>query len=62
MLLSPAHVPCIPTGPTFIFPPVGLNPADQPLFDCMFNPPGVSAHDKDPDEDLPFDPTDYFDD
>jgi hypothetical protein len=28
----------------------------------LFNPPGVSAHDKDPDEDIPFDPNDFFDD
>lgn len=27
----------------------------------MFNPPGVSAHDKDPDEDLPFEGFDEFD-
>lgn len=27
----------------------------------LFNPPGVSAHDKDPDEDIPFDPDDFFD-
>ncbi|QDW21340.1 hypothetical protein [Flavobacterium sp. KBS0721] len=26
----------------------------------LFNPPGVNAHDKDPDEDIPFDPKDYF--
>jgi hypothetical protein len=26
----------------------------------LFNPPGVSAHDKDPDEDIPFDPNDFF--
>jgi hypothetical protein len=26
----------------------------------LFNPPGVNAHDKDPDEDIPFDPNDYF--
>jgi len=28
----------------------------------LFNPPGVSAHDKDPDDDIPFDPNDFFDD
>lgn len=28
----------------------------------LFNPPGVSAHDKDPDEDIPFDPNDFFGD
>ncbi|HAH54992.1 MAG TPA: hypothetical protein DCM02_06830 [Flavobacterium sp.] len=30
----------------------------------LFNPPGVSAHDKDPDEDIPFNPDDFlnFDD
>jgi hypothetical protein len=28
----------------------------------LFNPPGVNAHDKDPDEDIPFDPNDFFDD
>ena len=27
----------------------------------LFNPPGVSAHDKDPDDDIPFDPDDFFD-
>lgn len=27
----------------------------------LFNPPGVSAHDKDPDEDIPFDPDAFFD-
>lgn len=27
----------------------------------LFNPPGVSAHDKDPDEDIPIDPDDFFD-
>lgn len=27
----------------------------------LFNPPGVSAHDKDPDDDLPFDANDFFD-
>jgi len=27
----------------------------------LFNPPGVSAHDKDPDDDIPFDPNDFFD-
>lgn len=26
----------------------------------LFNPPGVSAHDKDPDEDIPFDPNDHL--
>lgn len=26
----------------------------------LFNPPGVSAHDKDPDEDIPFSPNDFF--
>jgi len=26
----------------------------------LFNPPGVSAHDKDPDDDIPFDPNDFF--
>ena len=28
----------------------------------LFNPPGVNAHDKDPDDDIPFDPNDFFDD
>jgi hypothetical protein len=28
----------------------------------LFNPPGVNAHDKDPDEDISFDPNDFFDD
>ena len=28
----------------------------------LFNPPGVSANDKDPDDDIPFDPNDFFDD
>lgn len=28
----------------------------------LFNPPGVNAHDKDPDDDIPFDPDDFFDD
>ncbi len=28
----------------------------------LFNPPGVHAHDKDPDENIPFDPNDFFDD
>lgn len=30
----------------------------------LFNPPGVSAHDKDPDDDIPFNPDDFlnFDD
>jgi hypothetical protein len=27
----------------------------------LFNPPGVSAHDKDPDDDIPFNPEDLFD-
>jgi hypothetical protein len=26
----------------------------------LFNPPGVSAHDKDPDDDIPFNPKDFF--
>lgn len=26
----------------------------------LFNPPGKTAHDKDPDDDLPFDPDDRF--
>lgn len=26
----------------------------------LFNPPGVTAHDKDPDEDIPFNPKDFF--
>jgi hypothetical protein len=26
----------------------------------LFNPPGVTAHDHDPDDDIPFDPADYF--
>ncbi|WP_125722952.1 hypothetical protein [Flavobacterium ustbae] len=26
----------------------------------LFNPPGVSAHDKDPDQDIPFDPNAFF--
>ncbi|WP_163399319.1 hypothetical protein [Flavobacterium fluviatile] len=26
----------------------------------LFNPPGVDAHDKDPDSDIPFDPDEYF--
>lgn len=26
----------------------------------LFNPPGVGPFDKDPDEDIPFDPSDYF--
>ena len=26
----------------------------------LFNPPGVNAHDKDPDEDIPFDQNDFF--
>lgn len=30
----------------------------------LFNPPGISAHDKDPDDDIPFNPDDFlnFDD
>lgn len=28
----------------------------------LFNPPGVNAHDKDPDDDIPFDPNDFFED
>jgi hypothetical protein len=27
----------------------------------LFNPPGVNAHDKDPDEDIPFNPDYFFD-
>jgi hypothetical protein len=27
----------------------------------LFNPPGINAHDKDPDEDIPFNPDDFFD-
>jgi hypothetical protein len=27
----------------------------------LFNPPGVNAHDKDPDEDIPFNLDDFFD-
>jgi hypothetical protein len=27
----------------------------------LFNPPGVSAHDKDPDEDIPFNLDDFLD-
>ncbi|MCA6422604.1 MAG: hypothetical protein IM568_07280 [Flavobacterium sp.] len=27
----------------------------------LFNPPGVSAHDKDPDDDIPFNQDDFFD-
>ncbi|WP_269237010.1 hypothetical protein [Flavobacterium flavigenum] len=27
----------------------------------LFNPPGVNAHDKDPDDDIHFDPKDFFD-
>lgn len=27
----------------------------------LFNPPGVGPNDKDPDEDIPFDPNDFFD-
>lgn len=26
----------------------------------LFNPPGVNAHDKDPDDDIPFDSSDFF--
>jgi hypothetical protein len=26
----------------------------------LFNPPSVNAHDKDPDEDIPFNPNDFF--
>jgi len=26
----------------------------------LFNPPGVGPHDKDPDDDIPFNPDDYF--
>ena len=26
----------------------------------LFNPPGVSVHDKDPDDDIPFNPDDFF--
>ncbi|GGA74587.1 hypothetical protein GCM10008015_14070 [Flavobacterium palustre] len=26
----------------------------------LFNPPGISAHDKDPDDDIPFNPNDFF--
>ena len=26
----------------------------------LFNPPGVDPHDKDPDDDIPFDPSDYL--
>ncbi|MEN9907061.1 MAG: hypothetical protein RLZZ540_202 [Bacteroidota bacterium] len=26
----------------------------------LFNPPGISAHDKDPDDDIPFNPDDFF--
>ena len=28
----------------------------------LFNPPGVSAHDKDPDDDIPFNRDDFFED
>lgn len=28
----------------------------------LFNPPGVGPFDKDPDDDIPFDPKDFFDD
>lgn len=27
----------------------------------LFNPPGVTAHDKDPDDDIPFNPDDFLD-
>jgi hypothetical protein len=27
----------------------------------LFNPPGVGPHDKDPDDDIPFNPDDFFD-
>jgi hypothetical protein len=27
----------------------------------LFNPPGVNAYDKDPDDDIPFNPEDFFD-
>ena len=27
----------------------------------LFNPPGITAHDKDPDDDIPFNPKDFFD-
>jgi hypothetical protein len=27
----------------------------------LFNPPGVTAHDKDPDDDIPFNPEDFLD-
>lgn len=27
----------------------------------LFNPPGVTAHDKDPDDDIPFNPQDFLD-
>ena len=27
----------------------------------LFNPPGVGPHDKDPDDDIPFDPNDFLD-
>jgi hypothetical protein len=27
----------------------------------LFNPPGINAHDKDPDEDIPFNLDDFFD-
>jgi hypothetical protein len=26
----------------------------------LFNPPGISPHDKDPDDDIPFNPDDFF--
>lgn len=26
----------------------------------LFNPPGITAHDKDPDDDIPFNPKDFF--
>ena len=28
----------------------------------LFNPPGVNVHDKEPDDDIPFDPDDFFED
>ena len=28
----------------------------------LFNPPGVNVHDKDPNDDIPFDPDDFFED
>lgn len=27
---------------------------------CLYNPLGITAHDKDPDDDIPFDPRDSF--